>query len=275
MEHWLDRVLLLLQADTDNLRELAEIAGGDPRTFYRAINISDVDIKGQNIDGMEFAQSDRIKKADKAHLTILDLSDATVRKLIQYGKRRGFVTFDQINEILPPDIVSPEQIEEIMTMISDMGIDVQEDEAAHFATLTPSEKLVQIKSTAKQEERLALLLGEIARDRSQGLSILDAYSIDRSKFATWALTQIRQQVQQSSPDESALVVAKLISLLYAQAFPFSQGRLLYYLALHLARYPLARQAIRSKLEKTKSMSVEVLRNKIESLLDRSIENPSS
>src|SRR6202023_3106319 len=58
----------------------------------------------------------------------LDLSDAAVKKMIKQAKKRGFVTFDQLNEVLPSDTTSPEQIEDIMSMLSDMGINVTEAE---------------------------------------------------------------------------------------------------------------------------------------------------
>ncbi|MGN6308966.1 MAG: RNA polymerase sigma factor RpoD [Xanthobacteraceae bacterium] len=57
---------------------------------------------------------------------LLDLSDAAVKKMIKQAKKRGFVTFDQLNDVLPSDQTSPEQIEDIMAMLSDMGINVSE-----------------------------------------------------------------------------------------------------------------------------------------------------
>src|SRR6201987_179231 len=57
---------------------------------------------------------------------LLDLWDAAVKKMIKQAKKRGFVTFDQLNEVLPSDSTSPEQIEDIMSMLSDMGINVTE-----------------------------------------------------------------------------------------------------------------------------------------------------
>ena len=57
---------------------------------------------------------------------LLDLSDAAVKKMIKQAKKRGFVTFDQLNEVLPSDTTSPEQIEDIMAMLSEMGINVTE-----------------------------------------------------------------------------------------------------------------------------------------------------
>ena len=70
------------------------------------------------------------KDAPDAPSPLLDLSDAAVKKMIKQAKKRGFVTFDQLNEVLPSDTTSPEQIEDIMSMLSDMGINVSEAEEA-------------------------------------------------------------------------------------------------------------------------------------------------
>jgi RNA polymerase primary sigma factor len=68
------------------------------------------------------------KDAPDAPSPLLDLSDAAVKKMIKQAKKRGFVTFDQLNEVLPSDTTSPEQIEDIMAMLSDMGINVSESD---------------------------------------------------------------------------------------------------------------------------------------------------
>lgn len=65
MPHWLDKVLTILQAQTADLRELAHIAGGDPRTFYRGISRDRIDLVGQDVDGMEFGD----ELADQVKLT--------------------------------------------------------------------------------------------------------------------------------------------------------------------------------------------------------------
>src|SRR5438105_1963615 len=70
------------------------------------------------------------KDAPDAPSPLLDLSDAAVKKMIKQAKKRGFVTFDQLNEVLPSDTTSPEQIEDIMSMLSDMGINVTEADDA-------------------------------------------------------------------------------------------------------------------------------------------------
>src|SRR5471032_1339937 len=73
------------------------------------------------------------KEADGAPdspLPLLDLNDAGVKKMIKAAKKRGFVTFDALNAVLPSESTSPEQIEDIMSMLSEMGINVVETEDA-------------------------------------------------------------------------------------------------------------------------------------------------
>src|SRR6187401_836191 len=61
---------------------------------------------------------------------VLDMSDAAVKKLIKTAKARGFVTYDELNELLPSEEVSSEQIEDTMSMLSDMGINVIDTDEA-------------------------------------------------------------------------------------------------------------------------------------------------
>ncbi|MBN7757509.1 RNA polymerase sigma factor RpoD [Nitratireductor aquimarinus] len=61
---------------------------------------------------------------------LLDLSDDAVKKMIKAAKKRGYVTMDELNAVLPSGQVSSEQIEDTMAMLSDMGINVVEDEEA-------------------------------------------------------------------------------------------------------------------------------------------------
>src|SRR5215208_2821814 len=61
---------------------------------------------------------------------LLDLSDAAVRKMIKLAKKRGWVTHDQINAVLPSEEVSSDQIEDIFAMLNEMGINVVDQEEA-------------------------------------------------------------------------------------------------------------------------------------------------
>src|SRR5262249_32186164 len=59
---------------------------------------------------------------------LLDLSDAAVKKLIRSAKKRGYVTHDQINSVLASKEVNSEQIEDVLAMFSEMGVNVVETE---------------------------------------------------------------------------------------------------------------------------------------------------
>jgi RNA polymerase primary sigma factor len=61
---------------------------------------------------------------------LLDLLDAAVKKLIRTAKKRGYVTHDEINSVLPSEEVNSEQIEDVLAMFSEMGVNVVETEDA-------------------------------------------------------------------------------------------------------------------------------------------------
>src|SRR3989442_7504875 len=63
-------------------------------------------------------------------LPLLDFSDAAVKKLIRTAKKRGYVTHDEINSVLPSEEVNSEQIEDVLAMFSEMGVNVIETEEA-------------------------------------------------------------------------------------------------------------------------------------------------
>ncbi|GGW27952.1 RNA polymerase sigma factor RpoD [Gemmobacter lanyuensis] len=60
----------------------------------------------------------------------LDMSQAAVKRMIADARERGYITYDQLNAVLPPEQASSEQIEDVMAMLSEMGINVVENEEA-------------------------------------------------------------------------------------------------------------------------------------------------
>jgi len=62
--------------------------------------------------------------------TLLDTQSAAVKRLIARGKERGYITFDELNAVLPAEQSSSEQIEDVMAMLNEMGIQVVEAEEA-------------------------------------------------------------------------------------------------------------------------------------------------
>ena len=60
--------------------------------------------------------------------SLLDMSQSSVKKMMAQAKARGYITYDELNEFMPPEQVSSEQIEDVMAMLSEMGINVIENE---------------------------------------------------------------------------------------------------------------------------------------------------
>jgi RNA polymerase primary sigma factor len=85
--------------------------------------------KEKESDKPETPQKDAPETPDSP-LPLLDLSDAAVKKLIRTAKKRGYVTVDQINAVMPSEEVNSEQIEDVLSMFSEMGVNVVENEEA-------------------------------------------------------------------------------------------------------------------------------------------------
>jgi len=62
--------------------------------------------------------------AHPGYRVLFDVNDATVRRIIQLAKRRGYVTSDVLNELMPPEIFSPEQIKQVLDQLAQAGINV-------------------------------------------------------------------------------------------------------------------------------------------------------
>ena len=58
---------------------------------------------------------------------LIDLNEASIKKLIAKAKRKGYVTYDELNEALPQDLGS-DQIEDIQTALSEMGVQIVEND---------------------------------------------------------------------------------------------------------------------------------------------------
>ncbi|MCP1169702.1 RNA polymerase sigma factor RpoD [Limimaricola litoreus] len=77
---------------------------------------------------MAAKDTDDRKDDDQDGAMTLDMSQAAVKKMISEARERGYITYDQLNQVLPPDQVSSDQIEDVMSMLSEMGIQVTEAE---------------------------------------------------------------------------------------------------------------------------------------------------
>ncbi|MEO0485230.1 MAG: RNA polymerase sigma factor RpoD [Pseudomonadota bacterium] len=90
------------------------------------------------------------RKADDAgNEPMVDMSQAAIKKMIGEAREKGFITYDQLNQVLPPDQVNSEQIEDVMSMLSEMGINIIEDEEAEEEEQKGS---TEVATTAQNRE---------------------------------------------------------------------------------------------------------------------------
>ena len=82
---------------------------------------------------------------------LLDTRSGAVKRLIAKGRERGYITFDELNAVLPQDQMSSEQIEDVMAILSEMGIQVVENED-NDETETPAEKTAEGEEEEAEEE---------------------------------------------------------------------------------------------------------------------------
>ncbi len=80
--------------------------------------------------------------------TLLDVQTVAVKRLIARGKERGYITFDELNTVLPPEQNSSEQIEDVMANFNEMGIQVVEGEETEDGEAPP----VKVEKAEEAEE---------------------------------------------------------------------------------------------------------------------------
>ncbi|HMJ93030.1 MAG TPA: RNA polymerase sigma factor region1.1 domain-containing protein, partial [Allosphingosinicella sp.] len=70
------------------------------------------------------------EKGENGDAPLIDLNEASLKKLISRAKKRGYITYDELNDALPQDQMSSEQIEDVMSALSEMGVNIVENEEA-------------------------------------------------------------------------------------------------------------------------------------------------
>ncbi|MBA4761380.1 RNA polymerase sigma factor RpoD [Sphingomonas sp.] len=72
--------------------------------------------------------TDGAEPTETGDAPLIDLNEGSIKKLVARAKKRGYITVDQLNEMLPQDQFTSEQIEDVMSALSDMGVNVVENE---------------------------------------------------------------------------------------------------------------------------------------------------
>ena len=96
--------------------------------------------------------SDTATAEQDVETTLLDVQTAAVKRLVAKGKERGYITFDELNAILPPDQNSSEQIEDVMANFSELGIQVVESEESEDGE-APAAKVEKAEDAEEEESQ--------------------------------------------------------------------------------------------------------------------------
>ena len=96
---------------------------------------------------MAAKDNDETKRDDQDSEVMIDMSQTAVKKMIAEARERGYITYDQLNQVLPPEQVSSEQIEDVMSMLSEMGINIIEDDEAEEEEQKTSSEVVQASTS--------------------------------------------------------------------------------------------------------------------------------
>ena len=93
---------------------------------------------------------------------LLDITDNAVKRMIKSAKSVGYVTYEVLNKVLPSDEFSSEQIEDVTSMLSEMGISVVEHEEQEEASAeTPTSKKAPVEKTEKTDDPVRMYLREM------------------------------------------------------------------------------------------------------------------
>ncbi|RYD50389.1 MAG: RNA polymerase sigma factor RpoD, partial [Sphingomonadales bacterium] len=83
---------------------------------------------------------------------LIDLNEGTLKKLVARAKKRGYITVDQLNEMLPQDQMTSEQIEDVMSALNDMGINVVENEEGGEDGESEDDKADEAEDTPESDD---------------------------------------------------------------------------------------------------------------------------
>ncbi|WP_128253956.1 RNA polymerase sigma factor RpoD [Falsirhodobacter deserti] len=96
---------------------------------------------------MAVKDNDDGKHEDQETDSSLDMSQAAVKRMISEARERGYITYEQLNTVIPQDQVSSDQIEDMMAMLSEMGIEVREQAETEEET---AGAVVEATSTSRE-----------------------------------------------------------------------------------------------------------------------------
>jgi RNA polymerase primary sigma factor len=136
---------------------------------------------------------------------LLDLTDAAVKRMIKLAKKRGYVTYDELNEVLPSEEFTSEQIEDVLGQLSEMGINVIESEEADDGQAEPeaeAEEEAESGDLVEASTVRAVVVRETTKeptDRTDTCAPTIRCACICARWARWSFSPVRAK----SPSPSA------------------------------------------------------------------------
>ena len=108
---------------------------------------------------------------------LLDLTDASVKRMVKLAKKRGYITYEEVNEVLPDGQSDPDQIEDVLAQLSEMGINVVEAEETDEAA---GEKAANGEAADDEEGPEGSEVAEVAPARAVAVTTTTREPTDRT-----------------------------------------------------------------------------------------------
>jgi hypothetical protein len=220
MKNWLEPVVDIFRAETNDLRELAVLVGGDPTTFYVGTALNNIDLSSQDLRGMHFTG------LDTAPVVFDDTTQLDQRYWVQLSANRNAI------RKITTNILSKEEFEEI---------------APKARTL-----LQNIEAEPHYEDRLGLLLRAVLDDAIVGLLVAKNLREDKSTTVLRTAEALGEMLEFHQLDDRAhlqLEVTRIAEQLLKHAIMYNRGKMLLGLANHLVDYPTIGPFLRARLRK--------------------------
>jgi RNA polymerase primary sigma factor len=129
------------------------LTGGCPRYSSATTSFKGLWAGREHGNGNNLATNPEIEEGEGGDAPLIDLNDANVKKLLAKAKRRGYLTYDELNAALPQDQMSSEQIEDVMSAINDMGVQIVESDEAGEDAEEPEEEVETIDNISENDPR--------------------------------------------------------------------------------------------------------------------------
>lgn len=138
------------------------------------------------------------RKDDQDGDISLDMSQAAVKKMIADARERGYITYDQLNAVLPPEQVSSDQIEDVMSMLSEMGIQVTEEENPKRPTIQKAAPLLPLS-------RALVILSLVVRMLKSWTAPMTLFACTCAKWALLSCCRVKAKLRLPSASRLAAI----------------------------------------------------------------------